>query len=314
MYVAKNQVPGPQRSFAEEIYAITLYLKRHHPNINFLQPCAPLSEIQRHILPEFASLRLLAEYFVPLLPVFFAFFGGDKLNGEKNVKERDMEVRAHALADHIVAHPTVRRLVTMDGHGRFLLSFLREMMARDPARLDTLTIELVDMNREVTEWHESTYRCPALRSRIGNVLDIPDVLDSTVVYYLNFCGMTEQWQQVRAFLMATQHMAVFCSFSLMRGARRSMAGKFSHLGRFSEVVESPREDFQTRFLPPMPAPMAVARALPPMPAPMAAAVAVARAPVVMVQPIPPQIPQVMVFFSPSSKKYHKKTNMCWIAG
>lgn len=141
-----------------------------------------------------------------------------KLNGTPNVKLADQVIRAKVLAELFdpAVHTTVR---LMDGCGGFLLLFLEEMERLHSKNvLERLTIELVDIVGEVTEWHKKMFRCSAIRCLTEKIVDKDVPLPFSTLLYMNFCGIAMFFDEVCQFLKA-HPIGYMLSFSLQRAAK-----------------------------------------------------------------------------------------------
>lgn len=108
-------------------------------------------------------------------------------------------LRAAVLASMLTKETT--DVYFMDGHGRFLFCLVQAIFCRyGSAFLDALTLHWVDIDKDVHNWHVSAYGgvTKGLEFHHGSILAAN--FDRTSVVYLNFCGIAEQWPQVRAAL------------------------------------------------------------------------------------------------------------------
>jgi hypothetical protein len=188
-----------------------------------------------------AALETDAPVFkVPGSQVHFAL--GDKI--------QDQQERAHFLAGKL--RPEHRSVRLMDGHGRFLLLFLDEIVSLHGAgRLRDLRIDLVDIDGDVNSWHKMLFgSCKQIRCICGDIFAQPPPTKADLVY-LNFCGASEFRAEIREFF---EQYPCLLSFYVSRGARSSMADTIAVLkGRGvvrSQRIDS-RPDFNTFWVEPV---------------------------------------------------------------
>jgi len=113
----------------------------------------------------------------------------------------DQDMRAETIINKMKLL-NKRRLVTMDGHGRFLLSFVHKLIELEE-NLCEWNIELIDIDEYVHKWHE-LYLPQWVLSRSGNIMDIatPEYLaDHNAFLYMNFCGVGNQYEKLLQFIL-----------------------------------------------------------------------------------------------------------------
>jgi hypothetical protein len=139
----------------------------------------------------------------------------------------------------------------MDGHGRFLHSFLVAVSeAHGKNRLDALHIELVDTDSGVVDYHKTLYRCKAVTHKVCNILEADASRDTLV--YLNFCGTAGQWPSIKAFLRTHYVCDVMLSCTLLRGAKKAVPKNLKPIQRFVRPctkLDSERKNFITYEFP-----------------------------------------------------------------
>jgi hypothetical protein len=179
-----------------------------------------------------------------------------KKDGSEGLKIRDLRSRAKAAAELLLDAPPNQRFRTlrlMDGHGRMTFLILQTILDLNPDFLDTLRVELVDINEEVCEYHRSIFRgdgCRNVTVTRGNILNMA-VTPETFVY-LNFCGMSESLAGVQQFV-SNKTIPFMISYSTSRAAKsknykRSLAERARRNGVFDRISE--RSDFITlKFVP-----------------------------------------------------------------
>jgi len=238
-----------QCAFAKDafgLYLLSLFEQRVDET-NQLQPKLPAFQKK---LPHIRARNLLVlwQRSQQYLPLLLAFLQPHLKNGDEGVKVRDQRIRAEKLAELLQPEHTEVRM--MDGHGRFLLLFLQAVVDRHGEdRLQALTIELVDNDEQVTNWHRSVYRCRALRCTTADILDPQYAAPLSTLVYLNFCGVgsDQQWTGIRLFVQSAKSVFML-SCSTARAAKRKVAEAIGRLNRgedhsFEKI--SNRSDFVT---------------------------------------------------------------------
>lgn len=176
-------------------------------------PAAPADPDRPQTLSAFVSDLL------PFLPLLLAMLEA-LVSGEDGKKILDQKERATRLASALTPNHTRVRL--MDGHGGFLILFLDQVQRQHSAkRLDELTIELVDLDPNVNDYHEAVFRHPNILCSCENIM--PCTLtappENTLVYP-NFCGISKSFEDVKIYLQACckARRPVFISLSCARRA------------------------------------------------------------------------------------------------
>jgi hypothetical protein len=113
--------------------------------------------------------------------------------------EDDLDARAGIIAERCIRNTNLNKLYTMDGHGRFICSFLIQLFHRDPKffiRRD-FNIYVCDIDKEVNLWHRTTMPNGVTVNR-----DIFEILEETIdsrsaeiektLIYANFSGAAGQ--------------------------------------------------------------------------------------------------------------------------
>ena len=105
--------------------------------------------------------------------------------GKAELKIADQQLRADKLVSYVKANPQIKTIVTMDGHGRFILSLLQALghMAND------INIKVVDIDPIVNRWHQSFFP-NRIESVEGNIFNY--VPNQHTLVYMNFCGIGGQ--------------------------------------------------------------------------------------------------------------------------
>lgn len=206
------------------------------PNVAPNSSCTP---------PVFRDNASMLEFFLPYLPVLHAPLGVLIDSNRTSKKVMDQQCRAECLVNMLRAHHSTVRL--MDGRCGFLLLFMKAVRERYGAKyLNSLKIELVDIDDSVTQWHKKFYRCPTFHCTTENVLSLKAPLPDTTLLYLNFCGISKSFDLVREYLK-TYRIECMISFSVARRAAVKDYGKslISLKGRFLKKLPSERKDFET---------------------------------------------------------------------
>ena len=131
----------------------------------------------------------------------------------------DQMERATALVAEMRSQG-LRRLKTMDGHGRFLACFFRALqIAGEP--LSDYEIEICDIDAHANTWHESMFPSNVIVRHINIMGDISDIARNTMLY-LNFCSLGDQGNSMLCFLDSALYTyrvpCIMLSF-LIRNAR-----------------------------------------------------------------------------------------------
>jgi len=227
-------------------YLTTLFLKKSDGKTkNPLQPQLNACDVPN--IKEFDNLSALLDFYWPYQDILHAALGKN-IDGEDNGAQTDQKIRAQQLANMITDNHTVVRL--MDGHCGFLLQFLYQVREiYDEARLNSLTIELVDIVPSITEWHHKLYPCHSLHCLTEPIINIDNPLPDTTLLYMNFCGIAQIWGRVCAYLK--EHPTVcLLSFSLARSAMHFERTIIAHTSADDcawcvEKVKSDRRDYAT---------------------------------------------------------------------
>ena len=161
-------------------------------------------------------------------------------------KVDDIKLRARALAE--LLHPLHQTVIMMDGHGRIMLQFLHEVVKLHGLhRLEKLRIKLVDLNDEVTQWHNTMYRCTAVESIAANVFEHTKILPRSQLVYYNFCGAGKCYGELKENLKNAQ-WPLMVSFSTMRSANEFLTDfvdSVSNPGLIKLQLPTTRQDFVT---------------------------------------------------------------------
>ena len=125
----------------------------------------------------------------------------------------------------------LKKLRTMDGHGRFLTCFLKALLNAGED-VDAYEIEIYDIDPTANAWHKMFFPDNVLVAN-ENILKEYDGADDTMVY-LNFCSIGRQVTQLDEYLKTMFKdigtISIMLSFSI-RGATR-----FGEVGSFITLV------------------------------------------------------------------------------
>lgn len=121
----------------------------------------------------------------------------------------------------------LKKLRTMDGHGRFLTCFL--MALRKAGQdVDTYEIEIYDIDQVANAWHKMFFPNNVVVAE-ENILEDYDGIDDTMIY-LNFCSIGGQVESLDEYLkMVFNHkdnINIMLSFSTRGVTRKGEVGSF----------------------------------------------------------------------------------------
>jgi hypothetical protein len=105
-------------------------------------------------------------------------------DGKAYHKIADQELRAEFIANYIESNPNIKRIVTMDGHGRFIMTLLSKL--KNKSLIDDIQIIVVDIDSVVNKWHQLFFPKSVI-SIEGNIFDYKP--DNETFVYMNFCGI-----------------------------------------------------------------------------------------------------------------------------
>ena len=103
-------------------------------------------------------------------------------SGKSYLKIPDQEFRAKMLLEYITKNPSINTIVTMDGHGRFILTLLQKLGYLS----NTIKIIVPEINPIVNRWHINFFPS-AITSVNANIYDFEP--DEHTLIYMNFCGI-----------------------------------------------------------------------------------------------------------------------------
>lgn len=195
----------------------------------------------------------------------FLFSSYTRIGDRANIIE-DQLCRARSILQYMIEN-NLYTLRTMDGHGRFVMCFLK--VIRDSGlSIEDYTIELADINQFSSRWHNlflpTNVRVIENDSTpyISNILDTDKSILSHTCLYFNFCGIGDSIMDLKEFLLdvlnTTENIRIFVSYS-RRGSYKTIKRRkrISKLGRIvywfdsiGEVVSS-RGTFYTSILSPI---------------------------------------------------------------
>eukprot|EP01117_Protostelium_nocturnum_P009023 TRINITY_DN3238_c0_g1_i2.p1 TRINITY_DN3238_c0_g1~~TRINITY_DN3238_c0_g1_i2.p1 ORF type:complete len:240 (-),score=66.07 TRINITY_DN3238_c0_g1_i2:222-941(-) len=226
---------------------------------NPLQPKGPLSHPNKTSkCKSWSAWVVSTETYVPLLNAILE-------SNTCNTKKLDQNVRAEEIVDDLEDENTIR---IMDGHLRLVYLILKKIREKfGEKRLNSMVIELVDIDPNVTAYHRSFFSSSLIRQ--GKVVlinqDITKLsITPNVLLYLNFCGISKAREDVaQMFRVIPSFQKVFISFSVTRKAKTQIStnlntfnaalrGKGQHLIK----VQSDRKDFVTYYISDPSAPIA----------------------------------------------------------
>ena len=154
-----------------------LGLKIPNSKNNPLQPSIEqVNELKKHVQTSTFFQSLTPYKWAQMLENFkdLLFINKSKIS--------DQEDRANILVQQIMTNPEIKKIVIMDGHGRFLLTLLQKL----GIRANHLKITVVDINPVVVDWHK--YFFPKkIESIYDNIFNYEP--SNTQLVYMNFCGL-----------------------------------------------------------------------------------------------------------------------------
>lgn len=171
---------------------------------------------------------------------------------EVSKKRRDIQQRAAYCASQIVKHNT-HFFVTLDGHGRMILSVISELLKlgkHGEAALSRLRFVVPDREQRVTDFHQWLFPNQLFFTFLTTDIYKLETRFAYTFIYLNFCGIGGKSgiQACRNFLFkqlqALPDTPILLSWSVQRGAtqyRRKFNSRFN-LSGIGEVI---RTDFIT---------------------------------------------------------------------
>ena len=168
--------------------------------------------------------------------------------------DQDLEIRAQIIANRCYKK-NIQNLITMDGHGRFLCSFLKEIFKKntDFFEYNPLSIYICDIDEETVNWHD--YLFPLNVSVECDILSFITTsftlgkINSTDLFYLNFSGLEKQGEKVEEiidmFIKNGLQDNIILSFYTVRGAKDPSEIMISFLESKGFIKLTDRDDFVT---------------------------------------------------------------------
>lgn len=130
----------------------------------------------------------------------------NKLHGREQVY-KDHIHRAKHIVKHMITSKQ-KHIVTMDGHGRFIMCFLRELV-RQGEPVQDYTITLLDIDHTTNEWHH-LFLPTNVNVVSGNILETT-YDHNNVCMYLNFCSIGKNSEKLAEFIKNKKNF--FLSFT-----------------------------------------------------------------------------------------------------
>lgn len=184
--------------------------------------------------------------------------GNILFDGLPDAVREDQRARAREIVGRMIATGrTVLR--TMDGHGRFVYSFLEALRARGE-NMDNFDIELMDIHAPTDTWHRLFLPLagdtPNVYPIQGDILefqpgDFHETFSTSTMLYLNFCGLSNLVNgRLREFLRIweTENHDVFLSWSVRNVQAGTPAYWFARWLRSHGDYVSHRANFFTYHL------------------------------------------------------------------
>ena len=154
-----------------------LGLKIPNSKNNPLQPSIEqVNELKKHVQTSTFFQSLTPYKWAQMLENFkdLLFINKSKIS--------DQEDRANILVQQIMKNPEIKKIVIMDGHGRFLLTLLQKL----GIRANHLKITVVDINPVVVNWHKCFFP-KKIESIYDNIFNYEP--SNIQLVYMNFCGL-----------------------------------------------------------------------------------------------------------------------------
>ena len=168
--------------------------------------------------------------------------------------DQDLEIRAQIIAKRC-DQKNIQNLITMDGHGRFLCSFLKEIFKKnnDFFVYNPLSIYICDIDEETINWHD--YLFPLNVSVECDILSFIITsftlgkINSNDLFYLNFSGLEKQGEKVELiidmFINKGLQDNIILSFYTVRGAKDPSEIMILFLESKGFIKLTDRDDFVT---------------------------------------------------------------------
>lgn len=184
---------------------------------------------------------------------YLTLFSGDasfvNVNELGSGHEDDLDARAGIIAERCIRNTNLNKLYTMDGHGRFICSFVIQLFHRDPHFFihRDFNIYVCDIDKEVNLWHRSTMPIGVTVDR-----DIFEILEETIdsssaeiektLIYANFSGAAGQRELIET-TFATYNLMncldnIVVSVANVRGAIPAIRKMTSNLERISDKINT----------------------------------------------------------------------------
>lgn len=191
--------------------------------------------------------RVLTTTFIETVgPFINSFFMSGR--GYEKKHHEDIKLRAQIIASEIASNSEINTIVMMDGHGRFVLALLQELLslAKNPRslftgkRMNDFVFKIVDITQQVVEYHQQFFFTSAFVHSLEDVTKITPKQNE--LFYFNFCGISEVASSMKVWIDTFTTNSVFLSFS---SARKAKAKEQYFLELFGGEIVALRSDFVT---------------------------------------------------------------------
>lgn len=217
-----EKLGGPDMSFRLQLCDILLQqlLGTNDGKRNKLQP----GDCKLIVPRDFKDCLELLEYYEPLYKAYSALHE-PKVDGSESPVLQDQRYRATFLA-YTLGDNSVIRL--MFGYEGFFITFLKQVrLIHGDRRLKSLKVEVVDIDKNVTNWHTRMLRCRNISCCKADIYShwmIESTCECAPMHdYLNFCGVggDSGWEKTVKFLKSeAQQRPLLLSFSTARSAAK----------------------------------------------------------------------------------------------
>lgn len=186
-------------------------------------------EIKKSSLKEWYYQNLDAQY-----PSLFRAVIGSQT---QKVYE-DQFRRANAILNYMIKN-NLRHLVFLDGHGRFLWSFIRAILKAKLKPAD-FSFEVVDIDINCHWWH-CLFLPSAVKCVLGDIFDIANyhkTQNRACFIYFNFCAISNDEMRLKTLttLQSLTHWAISASIRAPNMRRRGRAKKLSTCRMFAKLA------------------------------------------------------------------------------
>ena len=165
---------------------------------NKLMPSETQCNMLKDMPTEMKTFKKTIFWYNMFYPYIYTFFSTFYVRHRKNAIE-DQKKRCNLLIDKMMEQKK-KHLITFDGHGRFILTFLNCLKTRGE-KFSDWDFTVVELDKDVHHWHElffpSSFKCVKM-----NMFEFmkKEKLDDKFIY-LNFCSIPANYKQKWADLL-----------------------------------------------------------------------------------------------------------------